>query len=247
MTGRIALVTGAGSGIGRAVALALGQHGYRVVLAGRRREPLDEVARTIAAAGVPALAVPTDVTDPASLAAVFDMKTRSSRPNRATVTSLISLRLDHRHTDFGNLLLWSDERSILEAFQMMMRPENATIEDTLGGIGWIAERGAGWATASHVVGKWSESELTFAISDEEFETLRTQPERYQEISNRYNRIRADGWWAERDERAYICLQQERFGQTVFFHVPNEAFEQLRDDHDLLDAVRAEYEVSGRFR
>lgn len=130
---------------------------------------------------------------------------------------------------------------------MMTRPENATIEETLEGVGWIAEHGAGWTTASQVAGKWSESELTYAITEEEFETLRTQPERYLEISNRYNRIRADGWWAERDERAYICLQQERFGQTVFFYVSNEAFERVRDDHNLLDAVRAEYEVNGRFR
>jgi hypothetical protein len=130
---------------------------------------------------------------------------------------------------------------------MTTRPDNATIEETLRGAGWIAERGADWGTASHPVGKWSEGELTYAITDDEFETLRTQPERYAEISNRYNRIRTDGWWAEREERAYVCLRQERFGQTVFFHVPNEAFEQLRDDHGLLDAVRAAYEGSGRFR
>jgi NAD(P)-dependent dehydrogenase (short-subunit alcohol dehydrogenase family) len=68
---KIALVTGAGSGIGRAVALALFAAGYRVVLAGRRPEPL---AETIAAAGVAAdhaLAVPTNVGDPASVKALF--------------------------------------------------------------------------------------------------------------------------------------------------------------------------------
>jgi NAD(P)-dependent dehydrogenase (short-subunit alcohol dehydrogenase family) len=68
---RVAVVTGAGTGIGRAVALALLRDGYRVVLAGRRREPLDEA---VAEAGTPAghaLAVPTDVTDPASVRALF--------------------------------------------------------------------------------------------------------------------------------------------------------------------------------
>jgi NAD(P)-dependent dehydrogenase (short-subunit alcohol dehydrogenase family) len=68
---RVAVVTGAGTGIGRAVALALLRDGYRVVLAGRRREPLDE---TIAESGTPAghaLGVPTDVTDPASVRALF--------------------------------------------------------------------------------------------------------------------------------------------------------------------------------
>jgi NAD(P)-dependent dehydrogenase (short-subunit alcohol dehydrogenase family) len=66
---RIAMVTGAGSGIGREVALALMGGGYKVVLAGRRPEALQETA----AAG-PAghsLAVPTDVTEPASVDALF--------------------------------------------------------------------------------------------------------------------------------------------------------------------------------
>ncbi len=69
--GKVALVTGAGSGIGRAVALALLGEGYRVVLAGRRP---DALAATVALAppGAVALAVPADVTDPASVRALFD-------------------------------------------------------------------------------------------------------------------------------------------------------------------------------
>jgi NAD(P)-dependent dehydrogenase (short-subunit alcohol dehydrogenase family) len=68
---KVAIVTGAGSGIGKAAALALLKDGYRVVLAGRRPEPLQSV---IAESGVPerALAVPTDVTDPASVQALFE-------------------------------------------------------------------------------------------------------------------------------------------------------------------------------
>ncbi len=70
---RVAIVTGAGSGVGRASALALSREGFAVVLAGRRREALDE---TVALAGVGAgagvLAVPTDVADPASMRALFD-------------------------------------------------------------------------------------------------------------------------------------------------------------------------------
>ncbi len=65
---KIAMVTGAGSGIGKAVALAFGRDGYGVVLAGRRAEALKAVADAI---GVNALAVPTDVTDPKSVAALF--------------------------------------------------------------------------------------------------------------------------------------------------------------------------------
>ena len=68
---RIAIVTGAGSGIGKAVALALLREGYRVALAGRRKEPLDQVVVEAGAGPGSALAVPTDVSDPASVRALF--------------------------------------------------------------------------------------------------------------------------------------------------------------------------------
>ena len=74
---RIALVTGAGSGIGKASAIRLLEDGWRVVFAGRRLEPLREA---IGAAGDPfgdidqrALAVPADMTRPDSVAALFDV------------------------------------------------------------------------------------------------------------------------------------------------------------------------------
>ena len=67
---KVALVTGAGTGIGKAVALALLKDGYRVALAGRRKEPLDQVVSE-SGAGARALAVPTDVADPASVKALF--------------------------------------------------------------------------------------------------------------------------------------------------------------------------------
>jgi NAD(P)-dependent dehydrogenase (short-subunit alcohol dehydrogenase family) len=65
----IAIVTGAGSGIGRAVALALGEAGWSVALAGRRTEAL---AATAALASAPVLAIPCDVSDPLSVDALFD-------------------------------------------------------------------------------------------------------------------------------------------------------------------------------
>ncbi len=68
---RVAVVTGAGSGIGRAAALALARDGYSVVLAGRRREPLEETAMEGSASGARLVAIPTDVTDPASVKALF--------------------------------------------------------------------------------------------------------------------------------------------------------------------------------
>jgi NAD(P)-dependent dehydrogenase (short-subunit alcohol dehydrogenase family) len=68
---RIAVITGAGSGIGRASALALAEDGWTVVIAGRRKDMLDETA-SLANAPDRTLAVQTDVTDPASIAALFD-------------------------------------------------------------------------------------------------------------------------------------------------------------------------------
>jgi len=69
-SGRVAIVTGAGTGIGRAAALALLAAGYRVVLAGRRMEPLAKTASD-SGAGPRALPVPSDVAKPDSVRALF--------------------------------------------------------------------------------------------------------------------------------------------------------------------------------
>ena len=69
--GKVAVVTGAGTGIGRAVALALLGEGYRVALAGRRRDKLEQAVAEAGPAGARALIVPTDVGDPAAVRALF--------------------------------------------------------------------------------------------------------------------------------------------------------------------------------
>lgn len=71
MLGRIAVVTGASSGIGRVVALGLAQAGYDLVLAARRAEPLERVAILARDAGVAAEAVVTDVADAESVTRLF--------------------------------------------------------------------------------------------------------------------------------------------------------------------------------
>ena len=68
---KVAIVTGAGSGIGKTVALALLKDGYRVALAGRRKDPLEQTAKDAGPAGALALVVPTDVSNPKSVAALF--------------------------------------------------------------------------------------------------------------------------------------------------------------------------------
>ena len=74
---KIALVTGAGSGIGRAAAIGLLNDGFTVVLAGRRAEPLQTLAAEAETRGQTALAVPTDVSDPVSVEALFATIERS--------------------------------------------------------------------------------------------------------------------------------------------------------------------------
>ena len=69
---KIALVTGAGSGIGRAVALTLEGAGYSVVLTGRRPAELDKTASMASSSGGGMLAVPADVSDPGSVRALFE-------------------------------------------------------------------------------------------------------------------------------------------------------------------------------
>jgi NAD(P)-dependent dehydrogenase (short-subunit alcohol dehydrogenase family) len=71
--GKIAVITGAGSGIGRASALALLEAGFSVVLAGRRREMLEETAALAKVPPPRTVVVPTDVSDPAAITALFDV------------------------------------------------------------------------------------------------------------------------------------------------------------------------------
>ena len=69
--GKVAMITGAGTGIGRACALAMLREGYSVVLVGRRPAPLEQTVADAGADGERALAVPADVSDPASVQALF--------------------------------------------------------------------------------------------------------------------------------------------------------------------------------
>jgi NAD(P)-dependent dehydrogenase (short-subunit alcohol dehydrogenase family) len=71
-SGKVALVTGASNGIGRAVALKLLSHGYRVVLAARNEAALDALAEAAQKRGEDALAVAADITDASSVAALFE-------------------------------------------------------------------------------------------------------------------------------------------------------------------------------
>ena len=68
---RVALVTGAGSGIGRAVSLSLGKAGYAVMLTGRRRAELERTAEAVRSFGAPPSVQPADVSKPDAVNALF--------------------------------------------------------------------------------------------------------------------------------------------------------------------------------
>src|SRR5271165_3134251 len=70
LDGQVAIVTGAGTGIGRATAQVLADYGADVVLAGRRPAPLEETAVTVRTMGRRAVVVPTDITDDGACAAL---------------------------------------------------------------------------------------------------------------------------------------------------------------------------------
>jgi NAD(P)-dependent dehydrogenase (short-subunit alcohol dehydrogenase family) len=70
LDGQVAIVTGGGSGIGEATAVALAREGVRVAVAGRRRQPLEEVVSAVTSAGGTAFAAPVDVADPEAVPAV---------------------------------------------------------------------------------------------------------------------------------------------------------------------------------
>jgi citronellol/citronellal dehydrogenase len=72
LAGRVAIVTGGGTGIGRATALALGRAGAAVAICGRREEPLREAEAALAGAGIECLAFPADVREPEQVDAMLD-------------------------------------------------------------------------------------------------------------------------------------------------------------------------------
>ena len=84
---KVALITGAGSGIGKVVAVALAENGYSLVLAGRRMERLETTVAEVKKVNpdIQVLAVPTNVTEPDSVAALFAKDERDFRPARLAV------------------------------------------------------------------------------------------------------------------------------------------------------------------
>ena len=88
--GRVALVTGGGTGIGRGIARALGLHGAKVCIASRRAEVLEAAVRDFEADGIDAMWVPCDVRDGAQVEAVIDAIVRKKREKHPVLIKLAS-------------------------------------------------------------------------------------------------------------------------------------------------------------
>ena len=106
------------------------------------------------------------------------------------------------------------------------------------GMGWVAERCGDRLTASVPTGRWDEGELTYAISAADFDRLQSEPEAFSEIHRKYNEVRGPGWTAQRDNVCIVYLDRSRFEGNRRFRIPDEAFERLRDDPSLFDALFA---------
>ena len=116
--GKVALVTGGGSGIGKASALALAREGFALVVAGRRPEPLQAVVGEIESMQGKALAVPTDVGDPASVEALFAEDQGEFRPARRAVQQC---RVRRRRADRGSRMV------ALEGGDRLDRPRHVPV------------------------------------------------------------------------------------------------------------------------
>ena len=158
MSARIALVTGAGTGIGREIALALMADGFTVALAGRRREPLDAVAHE----GGRGTAITADVGDPSSVRALFaQVQARFGRldllVNNAGVSSPAVPLEDLAFADWNQALAINLTGAFLctqEAFRLMkaQRPRGGRIINN-GSIAATAPRphAVAYAAAKHAI------------------------------------------------------------------------------------------------
>jgi NAD(P)-dependent dehydrogenase (short-subunit alcohol dehydrogenase family) len=150
LDGAVAIVTGGGSGLGAGIARSLAEAGADIVVAGRRRGPLDEVAATVRALGRRCLPVPTDITDPAecdalALAATAEFGRVDVLINNAGVSHVApasrELPADFRAVLDVNLLgaYW-----MAQAVSRVMRPGSAivNVSSMLGLIGSVLPQAA---------------------------------------------------------------------------------------------------------
>ncbi len=172
LEGQVAVVTGAGTGIGQASAVALAAEGAKVALSGRRRGPLDETAKQIQAFGGEALVVTGDVSQPDDVDRLFgEVEQRWGRVDVVFANAGINTRERNIH----NIPL-DDWRSVIDvnlsgafytarrALETMRRQKSGTIINLVSGAG---KRAGAMPGVAYSASKHGQSALTQSINDEE--------------------------------------------------------------------------------
>jgi NAD(P)-dependent dehydrogenase (short-subunit alcohol dehydrogenase family) len=167
--GSIALVTGASDGIGREIALALARRGARVGLIARRREQLEETARTVAGRGGRSLALPCDVTDPEAVEAAVATAERELGPIGILVNSaglgiwrpFASVSTDE-HRRMMEVNYWGTFHAIRAVLPAMRRRRRGAIVNLIAGSGKFALP----VTSGYSASKFAVAGLTEALRRE---------------------------------------------------------------------------------
>ncbi len=172
LKGQVAVVTGAGTGIGRASAIALAAEGARVALVGRRREPLEETAGVIRGFGGETLVVPADVSKPEEVERVFS----ETEQRWSTLDVLFSnAGINTRERNIHNIPL-EDWRQVIDvnlsgafycarrALQTMRKQRSGTIINL---VSMAAKSAGALAGVAYSASKFGQAALTQSINAEE--------------------------------------------------------------------------------
>ncbi|HEV2124169.1 MAG TPA: SDR family NAD(P)-dependent oxidoreductase, partial [Chloroflexota bacterium] len=170
--GKVAVVTGAGTGIGRASAVGLAREGARVALSGRRREPLEETAQAIRAIGGEALVIPGDVSNRDDVEQLFSTVEREwSRIDVLFNNAGINTRERNIHNisieDWNQVLdvnLSGSFYCARRALQIMRKQRSGTIINLVSGAG---KRAGALAGVAYSASKFGQAALTQSILAEE--------------------------------------------------------------------------------
>jgi NAD(P)-dependent dehydrogenase (short-subunit alcohol dehydrogenase family) len=180
LAGQVAVVTGAGTGIGRAAALAFAAEGAHVALSGRRAGPLEEVAQAIreqsrgsgAGGAAEALVVPGDVSDPTDVAGLFDAAL--ARWGRIDLL-LNNAGINTKERNIHDISIEDWQRVVdinlsgsfycaRQALETMRRQRSGTIINLVSGAG---KRAGAIAGVAYSASKFGQAALTQSINDEE--------------------------------------------------------------------------------
>jgi NAD(P)-dependent dehydrogenase (short-subunit alcohol dehydrogenase family) len=172
LAGKVAVVTGAGTGIGRAAAIALARAGAQVALSGRRAGPLEEVATEIRRGGGEALVVTGDVSDPAAVEALFAAV--SERWGRVDVL-LNNAGINTRERNIHDISIkdWLEVVAVnlsgsffcaRKALETMRRQRSGTIINLVSGAG---KRAGAIPGVAYSASKAGQASLTQSINSEE--------------------------------------------------------------------------------